>query len=74
MTYFCLFVFGVFFLIEVWLIYNVVLVSGVQPSDSVKHLCISIPRHTFSIIIPYKILNRVPCAIQSVLIGYLFYT
>jgi len=29
-----------FFLIEVWLIYSVVLVSGVQQSDSVIHSCI----------------------------------
>ena len=34
-----------FFLIEVWLIYNVVLVSGVQQSDSVIHILLQILFH-----------------------------
>ena len=66
-----------FFLIEVLLIYNVVLVSGVQQSDSI----IYIYRYRyilffifFSIIGNYKIWNTVPCAIQQVLVVYLFYT
>ena len=54
------------------LIYNVVLVSGVQQSESVKH----IHRSTlfffflrfFSHIGHYRVLSRVPCAIQQVLI------
>ena len=46
-----------FFLIEVWLIYSVVLVSGVQKSDTFFF-------RFFSIIVYYKILNIVPCAIQ----------
>ena len=48
---------GFFFLIEVWLIYSVVLVSGVQKSDIFFFTF-------FSIIVYYKILNIVPCAIQ----------
>ena len=34
--------FTVFFLIEVWMIYNVVLVSGVQQSDSVIYIYVYI--------------------------------
>ena len=51
-----------FFKIEVELIYNVVLVSGVQKSDSVIHIYI-----LFQILFHdsyYKILNIVSCAIQ----------
>ena len=72
--------------IEVQLIYNVVLVSGVQQSDSVicTCMCVYIYTHThthththisfcfrfFSHIDYYKILSIVPCAI---LVGYLFF-
>ena len=49
--------------IEVYLIYNVLLVSGIQQSDSVIHIYLSFIRF-FSIIGYYKILNIVPCAIQ----------
>lgn len=63
---FCLFV----CLIEVQLLYNVVLISRVQHSDSVIHT------HTqifflrfFSIVAYYEILDVVPCAIQQVLVG-----
>ena len=52
---------GVYFLIDVELIYNIVLVSGVQQSDSVIYICFF---RLFSIIGYYKILNIVPCAIQ----------
>ena len=53
-----------FFLIEVELISNV-LVSGVQQSDSVIHICIYLFFFRFfSIMGYYKILNTVPCAIQ----------
>ena len=45
------------FVIEVRLIYNIVLVSGVQPSDSV------IPFRLYSIIVYYKTLS-ILCAIQ----------
>ena len=49
--------------IEVQLIYNIVLVSGIQQSDSVIHMYIFFFRF-FSIIDYYKILNIVPCAVQ----------
>ena len=45
------------FVIEIRLIYNIVLVSGVQPSGSV------IPFRLYSIIVYYKTLS-IPCAIQ----------
>ena len=69
------FFFFLFLLIELWLIYNVVLDSGVQQSDSVIFIYIFFFRF-FSIIGYYKILNIVPCAIQYrwVLVVYLFYT
>ena len=44
-----------FFKVEVQLIYNIVLVSGIQQSDSVTYFFI-----LFSIIGYYKILNTVP--------------
>ena len=52
----------VFFFIEVQLIYNVVLISAVQQSDSFIHI------HAFffiffSIMVYHRILNIVPCAI-----------
>ena len=61
------------YLIEVKLIYHVVLVSGVQESDSVIHIYIYIFFFRyFSIIGYYKILNTliVPCAMQQVLVVY----
>ena len=48
-------------------IYNVVLESGVQQCDLVIY------NQFFSIIGYYKMLRIVPCAIQQVLVGYLFY-
>ena len=54
--------------------YNAVLVSGVQHSDSVISIYLSIIFFRFfSLIGHYKILSIVPCAIQQVLVGYLFY-
>ena len=55
--------------------YNIVLVSGVQLSESVVHIHIFIPflGGLFSHIGGYRVLSRAPCAIQSVLISYLFY-
>ena len=44
------------FFIEVELIYNVVLVSGVQQSDSVIHTYISI---FFQILFPYRLLQNI---------------
>ena len=56
------------------MIYSVVLVSSVQQSDSVIHMYIYIfSFRFFSLIGYYKILSVVPCAIQWVLVGYLFY-
>ena len=60
----------IFFLIEIWLIYNVTLVSGVQQSDSVIYIFFF---RLFSIIGYYEILNTVPCALRQVLVGFLFY-
>ena len=77
-----------FFKIEVQLIYKVVLVSGVQQSDLVHiyiyiyiyacvcvciYIYIYILFQIFTIIGYYKILNIVPCAMQKVLVVYLFY-
>ena len=42
------------FFIDVWLIYNVVLVSGVQPNDSVIHIHISL---LFQILSPCRLLQ-----------------
>ena len=66
------------YLIDIQLVYSVVLVPGVQQSDSVLHICVYIYRYIFffrllSIIGYYKILNIVPCAIQQALVVYLFY-
>ena len=44
--------------------YNVMLVSGVQQSDSVLHTHIPIFFRFFALISYYKILSIVPCAIQ----------
>ena len=62
-------------LIEVSLIYNVVLASGVQQNDSVIHIHMSPPLFLrfFSHISHYRVLSRVPCAIQQDFISYLFY-
>ena len=59
--------------IDVWWIYSVVFVSGVQQVDS------GIPRRSvfffifFSVTVYYRILNRVPCAIQEDLVAYPLY-
>ena len=68
----------IFFFIEVQLIYNVVLVSGVQQRDSDIDIDIDIDRYRYRyryryVIGYYKVLNIVPCAIQYNLIVYLFY-
>ena len=59
------------------MVYNIVLVSCVQQSDSVNHIYVYTYIHSFftfsSVIGYYKILSIVPCAIQSVVVGYLFY-
>ena len=60
--FFFAYVFKIYFM-EVQLIYNVVLVSGVQQNDSVIHT------YTFffiffSIMVYHRIVNVVPCALQ----------
>ena len=45
--------------VEVWLIYNVVLISAIQQSGSVIHIYIF-----FFILVYPRIFNIVPCAIQ----------
>ena len=47
---------SLFFLIEVQLIYNVVLVSGIQQSDSVIHIHIPI---LFQILFPFRLLQNI---------------
>ena len=59
-------------------IYNVVLVSYVQQSDSVIHIHTHTHIHVFffrffSLIGYYKTLNIVPCVIRQVPVAYLFY-
>ena len=64
-----------FFLIGVQLLYNVVLVSAVLRSESA--ICIHISPFFFgfpSHLGHHRALSRVLCAIQQVLIRYLFYT
>ena len=62
------------FFIGLQLIYNVVLLSAVQQSESVIHTHISgLFLDFFSHIGHYRVLSRVPRAIQQVLISYLFY-
>ena len=53
-------------------IYNVVLVSGVPQSESGLHTPLSLFFRFFSHISHYRVLCKVPCAIQQVLISYLF--
>ena len=63
-----------FFLkIEVQLIYNVVLITAIQQSDSVIHIYTVFFKIFFSIMVYHRILNIVPCAIQQDLVVYPFY-
>ena len=55
LLYFFFFSFLIFFFIELQLVYNVVLVSGVQQSDSFIHTYISI---FFQIYFPYRSLQN----------------
>ena len=50
-----------FLIIGVWLIYNAVLVSGVQQSESVMHMHIAILFRFFSHIGYYRILSSFLC-------------
>ena len=54
----------IFTFIGTYLIYNVGLVSGIQQSDSVVHIHMSILFKFVSYIVHYRVLSRVPCAIQ----------
>ena len=63
-----------FIFVGVQLIYNIVLASGLQQSESVTHIHIC----TFFFLDSFpiqaiRVLSRVPSAIQQVLISYLFY-
>ena len=70
--YYTVKLFSFFFcFVGVQLTYNIVLVSGIQQSQSVMYINISI---LFSHICYYKLLSRFSCAIQQVLINHLFYT
>ena len=66
MTYQKLHILKIYFT-EVQLIYNVVLISAVQQSDSVIWTLFFI---FFSIMVDHRILNIVPCAIQQDLVVY----
>ena len=60
-------------LLGVQSIYNVVLISGLQQSDSVTHIYISI---IFQILFSYKLsqtMSKVPCISQYVFVDYLSY-
>ena len=68
-------------LLSLQLIYNVILTSGIQRSDSViiqtdrqvdRDVCVLFFRFFFSIIGYYKILNIVPCAIIRLLLFILY--
>ena len=65
-------IFKIYFM-EVQLIYNVVLISAVQQSDSVTHIYIFLFVF-FSIMVYHRILSTVPCAIQQDLVVYPSYT
>ena len=53
------------FYIEIWLIHNILLVSGVQQSDSVMYTQVSV---VFKILFPFRLLHNIeqgiPCTIE----------
>ena len=55
-----------------WLIYNPVLVSGVQQRCTDVYTCNHLFQRLFSHIDHYRVLSRVPCSIQQVLIAIYF--
>ena len=63
-----------FFLIGIWLIYNIVLVSGIEQSQSVIHIYLSILFQILFYYRHYKMFNIVPYAIQQVLVVYFMYS
>ena len=52
------------FFIEVYLINNIVLLSGIQQNDSDVYVCVCVYSFLDSIIGHYKTLSQVPCATQ----------
>ena len=54
----------IYFLIDMQLIYNAVLISAIQQSDSVTHISTFFVFIFFSIMVYQPILNILPCAIQ----------
>ena len=62
-----------FFLIEVQLIYNVALVTGIQQGDSVLHIYVWI-LFSHSFLSYCNVVSIVPCAVLLVLVVYVFYT
>ena len=63
----------ILFYIGAQLINNAVLVSGLQQSDSVVHIHESILSQIFFHLGYYRILCRAACAIQQIIVDYLFY-
>ena len=55
------------------MIYNVVFVSGVQQSESALHIHISILLRLSSHMGHCRVLSRLPCAEQQVLIGIVYF-
>ena len=61
-----------FFLIEVQLIYNVVLVLGVHQSDTVIYMCVCIYIYIyilFQILFPYRLLQNIECSSLCCTVG-----
>ena len=61
-------------LIGIYLLSNFVLVSAVQQSESVVHINKFLFLGFPSLLDSHRVLSRFPCAIQKVLISYVFYT
>ena len=65
-------VFNLIFILYLQLIYNVVLVSGVQHSDYIIRIHVSILFQILFHTAYYRMLGRVLCAKQWILSGYFF--
>ena len=63
-----------YFLIGIQVLYNVVLASNAQQNESAIHIHISPPFWISLHLGHHRALSRVPCAIQYVPLGCLFYT
>ena len=68
---FLLLLFQALFKVEALLFHNIVLISGSQQSDSCTHTHV-LSIQLFSLIGYYKILSRIPCAVQQFLVGIYF--